>query len=171
MLIGKQYRRLVTLAWVGLAVAICNTPAAAWNRGAVQTFAVLPQGVPMVEGLAVGRDGNVYAATFDPTGASGPAQLLTFDPQGHLLKQVTIKGASSAMLGLGFVPGTDTLMAIDFGRNTVMKVDPNNGASAVDCLVAPSGAGLNAMTFDATGNIYVSTRTVVIRFVLIPPAR
>jgi sugar lactone lactonase YvrE len=139
-----------------LAIAVWNTPAVAWNRGAVQTFAVLPAGVPMVEGLTVGPDGKVYAATFNPTG-SGPAQLLTFDPQGHLLKQVAIRGSSSAMLGLGFAPGTDSLFAIDFGRGIVMKVDPNTG-QALDCLAAPEkgNAGLNAMAFDAAGNIYVS---------------
>lgn len=157
MLIVKQYRSLVTLAWIALATAICNTPAAAWNRGAVQTFAVLPSG-PAVEGLAVGRDGNVYAATFDLTAPKGTnARLFSFDPQGHLLRNVPISGSSSAMLGLGFAPGTDTLYAIDFGRGTVMKVDPNTG-QAVDCLTAPEGgnAGLNAMAFDAAGNIYVS---------------
>ena len=167
MFIGKRClslkRRLslvATLACLCFSIAISSRPAAAWNRGAVQTFAVLPAGVPMVEGLTVGPDGNVYVATFDPTGASGPAQLLVFNPQGHLLNQKVIQlqggAASSAMLGVGFVPGTQTLMVIDFGRGTVMKVDPKTG-QAVDCVTGPGpSAGLNAMTFDAAGNIYVS---------------
>src|ERR1700751_2824911 len=116
-----------TIACLCFSIAVSITPAAAWNRGAVQTFAVLPDHVPMVEGLTVGPDGNVYVATFDPTGASGPAQVLVFDPQGHLLQQHVIQGASSAMLGVAFRPGTDTLMVIDFGRGTVMTVDPTTG--------------------------------------------
>ena len=63
---------LATLACVGLAIAI-SAPAAAWNRGAVQTFALIPSGFPMVEGLAVDSNGNVYSPTFNPTG-SPPSQ-------------------------------------------------------------------------------------------------
>src|SRR6516162_4932046 len=44
---------LATCACVGLAIAISSTLAVAWNRGAVQTFALIPGGVGnMVEGLA-----------------------------------------------------------------------------------------------------------------------
>jgi sugar lactone lactonase YvrE len=157
MFVGKRVLSLsAILACLCFLVALSITPAAAWNRGAVQTLAVLPAGVPMTEGLTVGPDGNVYVSTFDPTGASGPAQVLVFNPQGQLLQQHVIQGASSAMLGVTFQPGTDTLMVIDFGRGTVMKVDPTTG-NAVDCVTGPGpGAGLNAMTFDHSGNIYVS---------------
>ena len=126
MLNGKGRLGLATLACVGLAIAISNTPAAAWKRGAVQTFA-LPQGVPMVEGLTVGRNGNVYVSTFNPTG-SGNSLLLTFSAQGKLLDKVTIQNSSSAMLGLAIRPGnpgTDDVMAIDFGNSQVLDVDPN----------------------------------------------
>ena len=87
---------LATFACVGLAIAISSTVAVAWNRGAVQSFALIPSGFPMVEGLAVGPDGKVYSPTFNPTG-SGPSQLFTFDPQATLLKQVSITGSSQAM--------------------------------------------------------------------------
>jgi hypothetical protein len=122
----------------------------------------------MVEGLAVGPDGKVYSATFNPTG-SGPSQLFTFDPQGHLLKQVTIAGSSPAMLGLEVIPGTtNALLVIDFGHGKVLAVDPNNGSTAAPCIILPSDnynsdgstkAGLNGITFDNEKphpNIYVS---------------
>ena len=66
---------LVTASWT-------VTPASAWDRGSVQTFAVLPEGVPKVEGLTVGGDGNVYVSTFDPTGPAAPSQLFVFDDNG-----------------------------------------------------------------------------------------
>ena len=162
MLNGNARLAVSTLASVGLAFAISTTPAAAWKRGAVQTFALIPSGLPMVEGLAVGPDGKVYSPTFNPTG-SGPSQLFTFDPQGHLLKQVTIAGSSSAMLGLEVIPGTtNALLVIDFGAGQVLSVDPNNGSTATPCITLPAAntpkSGLNGITFDTQSppNIYVS---------------
>ncbi len=157
MLNRKGHLGLATLTCVGLAIAIA-TPAAAWERGSVQTFAVLPSDVPMMEGLTVGPDGNVYVSTFNPTG-SAPSRLLTFNSYGKLLENVEIKGSSSAMLGLAFRPGTDSLLVIDFGNPQVLTVDPETGDSSV-CITLPPGekkaAGLNALTFDAAGNTYVS---------------
>src|SRR5262249_33166259 len=51
---------LAVLACAGIAIAISNSPAPAWDRGDVETFAALPQGTPKIEGLTVGEDGNVY---------------------------------------------------------------------------------------------------------------
>ena len=80
----KGYLSLATLACVGLAIAISTTSATAWKRGSVQNFAVLPSGAPMVEGLAVGKDGNIYSPTFSPTligTTNAPLSLLfNFDP-------------------------------------------------------------------------------------------
>ena len=81
---GKGRLGLATLACVGLTIAISNTPAAAWKRGSVQTFAEMPPGMPTIEGLTVDRNGNVYVSTFNPAG-SGNSRLLTFNPQGKLL--------------------------------------------------------------------------------------
>ena len=80
---------LAAFACVGLAIAI-SAPAAAWERGSVETFALIPSGFPMVEGLTVGPDGKVYTATFNPTATQGPAQLFTFDNDGKLLASVPI---------------------------------------------------------------------------------
>jgi sugar lactone lactonase YvrE len=157
MLNEKGHFGLATLACAGLVIAITNTPAAAWDRGAVQTF-TLPQGAPMVEGLTVGPDGNVYVSTFNPAG-SGNSQLFTFSSQGRLLKSVNIQGSSSAMLGLAFRPGTDVLLAIDFLAGKVLIVDPATGMPTTTCITlknSPGAPGLNALTFDAAGNTYIS---------------
>ncbi|MFL5101798.1 MAG: hypothetical protein ACJ8E5_14485, partial [Xanthobacteraceae bacterium] len=90
------------LTCAGLMLATLSvTPASAWDRGVVETFAVLPAGTPMIEGLTVGRDGNVYVTTFDPASTTGaPALLFVFNDNGELLRRVTIAGSSPATLGL-----------------------------------------------------------------------
>jgi DNA-binding beta-propeller fold protein YncE len=174
MLNGKGRLGLATLACVGLAIAF-SAPSAAWNRGAVQTFALIPSipsiPSPKVEGLTVGPDGKVYAATFNPTASQGPAQLFTFDPQGHLLASVPInivqqglppKPSSPAMLGLEVIPGTtNALLVLDFGAGQVLAVDPTTGNASV-CITLPVANpgppqnGLNGITFDKAGNVYFS---------------
>ena len=153
---------LATLACVGLAIAISSTVAVAWNRGSVTDFPV-PSG-PMVEGLTIDSSGNIYTPTFNPTG-SGNSSLYTFDKTGKLVNNVTIQGSSPAMLGLAFRPPgppvTNELLVIDFGASQVLSVDPSNGNAAVCITLKPPSnkaglAGLNAITFDKAGNIYVS---------------
>jgi sugar lactone lactonase YvrE len=78
-----------------------------------------------------------------------------FDPHGGLLNQLSITGSSSALLGLGFHPQTGALLVLDFGHSTVLKVDPANGHSTVFATVT-GAAGLNALTFDQQGNVYIS---------------
>jgi hypothetical protein len=149
---------LISVAMAGsslAAVAWTAIPASAWDRGSVQTFAVLPQGAPKVEGLTVGNDGNVYVSTFDPTGPAASAHLFVFKDDGTLLRDVTIANSSQATLGLGFSPLTHQLLVIDFGAAKVLNVNPHTGNSSVFMTVTGS-AGLNALTFDAAGNVYVS---------------
>jgi SMP-30/Gluconolactonase/LRE-like region len=155
---------VVTLACVGLAFAISSMPAAAWERGDVETFALIPSGFPMVEGLTVGPDGLVYSATFNPKG-SPPSQLFTFKPDGTLKYSVPIQGSSQAMLGLEVIPGTkNALLVLDFGAGKVLAVDPTTGNASV-CITLPpdnynpdgsTKAGLNGITFDKAGNVYFS---------------
>ena len=149
---------LTAMLCVSLAIVTLNSkPANAWDRGPVDTFAVLPQGAPKIEGITVGEDGNVYVSTFDPTGTQS-AQLFVFNKQGKQLRNVTIAGSSPATLGLAFHPMTHVLLVIDFGAGNVRMVNPVTGSSSV-CITTPSpagAAGLNALTFDGAGNTYIS---------------
>lgn len=128
------------------------------NRAAAEIFAILPDGSTGPEGLTVGADGNIYVATFgfNQNGAvNGPGQLFVFNPEGHLLRQVSIAGSSPHLLGLAFHPVTGALLVIDFGAGQVLKVNPVTGASSVFMTVT-GNSGLNALTFDSAGNVYVS---------------
>jgi sugar lactone lactonase YvrE len=134
----------------------------AWDRGPVQTFAVLPADATGPEGLAVGKDGNVYVTTFGFTHTgpvAGPGKLYVFNDDGRLLRQLSIAGTSAQLLGVGFHPTTNAFLVIDFGAKNVRNVDKNTGASSVFMTLPPPmqpAAGLNALTFDSSGNVYVS---------------
>jgi sugar lactone lactonase YvrE len=156
---------------LGLMIGVlAATPANAWKRGNVDVLAVLPAATGSVEGLTVGPDdGNIYVPTFGfntQGGLSGPATLFVISPNGKLINQVTIttqpplNPASAHMLGLGFNPVTKDLLVIDFGANgftagDVLKVDPKTGQAKLFMNPIP-GSGLNALTFDKSGNVYVS---------------
>ena len=135
---------------------LCPLNAAAWERGDVETFATLPAGNANPEGITVDKHGNVYVTTFAPTAPAGQlGRLFVFNPHGQFLRQVSIAGSSSALLGLDFHPQTGALLVIDFGSAKVLKVDPANGNSSVFTTVT-GPAGLNALTFDQQGNVYIS---------------
>ena len=153
--------RVVATA-LGLALGLLAVPAGAWDRGKVDALAVLPDATPgnpsSVEGLTVGPDGNIYVPTFgfNAKGAlTGNAVLYVIAPDGKLVRQVTIAHSSAHVLGLAFNPVTGYLLVLDFGAGNVLHVDPITGNSSV--FMGPiAGSGLNALTFDKAGNVYVS---------------
>lgn len=153
----------ITTALVLMIFALILPPATlagdqAANRTAAEIFAILPDGSTGPEGLTVSPDGNVYVATFgfNQNGAvNGPGQLFVFNPEGKLLRQVSIAGSSPHLLGLAFHPLTGALLVIDFGAGKVLNVNPLTGASSVFMTVT-GNSGLNALTFDQAGNVYVS---------------
>jgi sugar lactone lactonase YvrE len=100
----------------------------------------------------------VYVTTFgfNTQGpVAGPGQLFVFDDDGRLLRQVGIQGTTAQLLGLGFNPVTHELLVIDFGAGKVLSVNSHTGSASVFMTVTGS-AGLNALTFDKDGNVYVS---------------
>ncbi len=136
--------------------ALVPLDAAAWDRGRVERFASLPEGSPNPEGI----NGDVYVPGFAPTAPSGPGKLFVFDEDGDLLRALNVTGSSPALLGLAFHPtnrlpnGRRQLLVIDFGAGNVLSVDPMTGAATVFAGII--GGGLNALTFDAKGNVYIS---------------
>jgi sugar lactone lactonase YvrE len=154
----------VTRFWIGAAafasLLSLSYPAAAWDRGQVDIFATLPPGSTGPEGLTVGPDGNVYVATFgfNSTGDQpGLGQLIEFTPQGKLIRSVAVQGSSEHLLGLAFQPGVrNKVLVIDFGKGNVLNVDIKTGASTLFTSAVKPNSGLNAMTFDKAGNVYVS---------------
>ena len=146
--------------FASLAVLIAllgGTPVHA-GGGFVETFAVLPSGASGPEGITIGPDKNIYVTTFGFTAtgpAAAPGKVYVFNPQGHLLRALSVAGSTANLIGLAFHPTTNDLLVIDNGAAKVLKVNKNTGASSVFMTVT-GGAGLNALTFDGAGNVYVS---------------
>jgi SMP-30/Gluconolactonase/LRE-like region len=155
--------RFNVIAALGAAMGIlASVPASAWERGPVDVLTVLPDVTPgvqsSVEGLTVGPDGNIYVPTFgfNTTGSlTGNAVLFVISPNGNVLRKVTIQNSSPHMLGLAFNPVFGNLLVLDFGAGKILDVNPYSGLSTV--VAGPiANSGLNALTFDQSGNAYVS---------------
>jgi sugar lactone lactonase YvrE len=131
--------------------------AAAWNRSPAVEFAALPQPLRHPEGLCVDRlAGEFYVTDFDYQGTSATGRVAVFDQSGRLLRVLALQ-SSPALLGCEFRPNTHELYVLDFGASKVLKVDPRTGATTVFATPIPAGGnGLNALTFDTAGNMYVS---------------
>jgi sugar lactone lactonase YvrE len=123
-----------------------------------EPFAKLPLNASGPEGLTIGPDHNLYVTTFGFT-ATGPApapgKIYVLGSHGQILRILSVAGSTANLLGLAFHPTTHDLLVIDNGAGKVLKVNPNTGASSVFMTVT-GGSGLNALTFDAMGRVYVS---------------
>ena len=131
--------------------------AQAWDRGEVERFATLPLGEAYPEGICLGPDGNVYIVTVAANKPKGsPGTLLVFDPNGKYLRTVHIAGSSRMLLDLRFHPKNGKLIVIDYEDPKVLAVDPQTGDSSVFMTVTGDHPGLDGLTFDNAGNLYVT---------------
>jgi sugar lactone lactonase YvrE len=140
-----------------LVVLLVPLAVPAWERGKVERFATLPAGEAHPEGICVDREGNVYVVTVaanKPDTSKGT--LIVFDPKGKHLRTVSIAGSSRLLLDVRFHPQTGKLLVIDYGAAKVLTVDPVTGASSVFMTVTGEKPGLDGLTFDAAGNLYVT---------------
>jgi hypothetical protein len=150
--------RLVSRVLIAvLVVAFLAPPAHAWFRTPATRFATLPPGAAHPEGITADEDGNIYVTTFAVEGtSSGTGQIFVFNKHGRLIRQVNVAGSSTLLLDLAFHP-ISGLLVLDFGASKVLAVNPVSGASTVFSDISAGGqVGLNVLTFDRTGNVYVS---------------
>jgi sugar lactone lactonase YvrE len=147
-----------SIRWALLLLACSLTLSAqAWIRSPATSFAELPPGTAHPEGITADADGNLYVADFDVSKAAGPGNVVVFDHAGKLLRKLDVAGSSPLLLGLAFQPHTGALLVLDFGAGNVLKVDPVTGAASVFSSIGPPPAhGINGLTFDPDGNVYVS---------------
>ena len=165
--------------WLQLAAVLflLTAPHAAdaWHRGAVETFAILPafapnagacpNGAPTctsdIEGVAVAPDGTIYAPSFgfNKSGAlTGNGELFVIAPDGTVIRHFPVLGSSPHLIGGIYQPSSNTMLIPDLIKGVVWQVDPTTQTSSV-FMTAPkvtTAPGLNAMAFDAEGNVYVS---------------
>ena len=153
--------------------------AAAWDRGNVQLFATLPDGVRFPEGITANpANGDVFVGTFE---GGADNQLLRFDRQGRL--QASRSFGPTPLLGLAFRDGKVYIAAVGDFVGTGSKIQriaadlqgpiedvaqiPAVGAPAPRVVPNPDGTSdtitfqnaarvPNALAFDGAGNLYVS---------------
>jgi sugar lactone lactonase YvrE len=149
-------KRLLALLLPSLAIAFA-TPAVADHDGVVR-FATLPKPGPgFPEGIAADHRGRIFVATFDFSTAN---VIYTFDRDGKVDETLSVPGVP---LGMEF-DRYGNLYVANFGGGNILKFTPPFNSGSVpqsfaipDCPGPGLGeCGLNAITFDAAGDLYVS---------------
>ncbi len=134
-------------------------PAAADDSDGVHRFATLPKPGPgFPEGIAADWRGRIFVATFDFTTTN---VIYIFDRNGRLDETISLPGA--VPLGLEF-DRHGNLWVANFGGGNILKLTPpfNSGSMPqtfpITGCAGPSAGecGLNAITFDSNGLLYVS---------------
>ena len=168
----------MTRLWLSLALfcaLVMATPARAWDRGAVQSFATLPafapnggtcpdgsmQCVSDVEGVAVAPNGTIYTPSFgfNKDGAlGGNSELFVISPNGKVVRHFPVPGSSPHLIGAIYQASSNTLLIADLALGVVFRVDPSTGTTTTFMTVptVTTAPGLNAIAFDPAGNVYVS---------------
>jgi sugar lactone lactonase YvrE len=149
-------KTIFSLLIIGLLLAAATVGA---DKGGVVRFATLPPGPGHPEGLAADAQGNIYVATF-VTDGSFTNVIHIFSPNGRLQTTIPLPGA--APLGLAF-DTSGNLYVANFGGGNVLKFAPPFRSTSTPAATYPVctfvflvDCGLNAMTFDAAGDLYVS---------------
>jgi sugar lactone lactonase YvrE len=152
---SKRTAGLLLPLFAVLALGIA-APAAADEDG-VQRFATLPKPGPgFPEGIAADDRGRIFVATFDFTTTN---VIYVFDRNGHVDATISLPGV--VPLGIEF-DRNGRLYVADFGNGNILRFSPPfNGGSLADrtylvCGGQAAGCGLNAITFDHAGDLYVS---------------
>ena len=150
--------------------------AQAWDRGEFENFATIPSFTPSgpgaacpdgatsctsdIEGVTVGPDGTVYTPSFgfNSDGAlSGYGELFVFAPDGQLVEHFPVTGSSPHLIGLVYQQSSKSVLIADLGLGVVWRVDPKTQSTKLFMTAKkPKSAGLNALTIDQAGNVYVS---------------
>src|SRR5438067_6394945 len=147
-----------------IAIVAVSPAAPAWQRNPAVEFAELPFDVVsqcllrQPEGITVDQaTGEFYVADFDfpPPYFCPSGRIAVFDKSGKL-ERVLPLNSSPALLGLDFHPTTHELLVIDFGAHQVLSTNPLTGESTVFATGFDANSGLNALTFDSAGNVYIS---------------
>ena len=146
-------RRLLAVLLPLFALFTLGTPAPAMaDADGVVRFATLPKPGPgFPEGITADPAGRIYVATFD---FSQPNVVYIFGRNGRLDDTISLP-AGVVPLGLEFHGGL--LYVANFSGGSILRYSGTalTGNFPV-CGGAGAGCGLNAITFDAAGDLYVS---------------